>query len=421
MSLTPVQDNVLTLDSLLMRTGPLSGILKETKTWTGIASKLGEVFLPKAKKMTPEERSLYVVYLCTTYYAHGKKRFVYEYPMSSDAKTDQVTPAVDFLETFMTANGQWPYIKAQPWYTTGDYVIAIDVNYYPDRSGYKVSPGFHKDTGGNNIFVSLIFDNKKTIEATEWFADLAKPSAQRARWQEKLLPSEHLKELQSARDILLPKHKDKNVSGGVAVGENIYVSWVDDLVWHSTPSTARRMEVDVDIALGAYGDLDATADSGLYHLYDPQLKSYVIGMELLGSMAECTDTGVHKWLAQQGYGPQDITDMMAPVAWKALYHGPEGKTRFEKDVRLRATTPWRLTGAYTEANAKEPRLTDSEGINEPPVGLAGRRRANSVDQEELEKARLDNEGVPRSFIRTWVRVLPKNAQELTDYGVVFKS
>jgi hypothetical protein len=72
----------------------------------------------------------------------------------------------------MELNGQWPYLKRQNWYTSGKYVIAVDINFYPDRSGHKGTPVFHKDSGGNNIFVNLIFDNQDTIEATEWVVDL---------------------------------------------------------------------------------------------------------------------------------------------------------------------------------------------------------------------------------------------------------
>jgi hypothetical protein len=113
-----------------------------------------------------------VAHLCTVYYAHGKTRVVHKLEDAQWAP-NQIKPAVDFLEKFMGANRQWDYLEGQKWYIEADYVIAIDVNYYPDRSGFKAYPEFHKDTGGNNIFVNLIFDNKNDIEATEWFADLA--------------------------------------------------------------------------------------------------------------------------------------------------------------------------------------------------------------------------------------------------------
>lgn len=409
MSVTPSHENVLTLDSLLMRTDPLERLLPDTTAWTTIAGKLRSVFLTK-------ELAPYVIELCTAYYASGKKRFVHDRRFAG--QTDQVAASVDFLETFMAANGQWPCITRQPWYTSGDYVIAVDVNYYPDRSGAKASPVFHKDTGGNNIFVNLVFDNQQPIEATEWFADLAQPSAQRARWQEKLLPPEHLKELQAARDVLAPLHRDKDVSGGVAKGKNIFVSWVDDLVWHSTPTTSRRMEFTVDLAVEVYKQLNASVDKDFYYYHAPR-KTYISALEVLGSMAECPTTAVHRWLAERGYGPQDITDRTAPLAWTKLYRGTDGEATFRADATERARTRWRVTGAHTEATAKDTKLSGSETINETSIGLSGRARANSVDPDEVEQVRKANEGVPRSFLRSWVRILPRDSQELKDSKVVF--
>lgn len=409
MSVGSVEVNVSTLDSLLMRSGPLEKLIPDTTAWNTIATKLKKVFLT-------EDLAKYVIELCTVYYTHGKKRFVHDRRFA--ANTDQVTAATDFLETFMTANGQWSYLKRQPWFTSGDYVIAVDVNYYPDRSGFKASPVFHKDTGGNNIFVNLIFDNQQPIEATEWFADLAQPSAQRVRWQEKLLPPGHLKELEAARAVLAPLHEGANVSGGVAEGKNVYVSWVDDLVWHSTPTTARRMELSAALVVAAYEQLADSVGTGFYY-YDQQRKTYVSALEVLGSMAECPATAMHQWLAGRGYGPQDVTDRMAPLAWAALYNGTAGKNRFTSDAKERAKTPWRVTGTHTEASTKDTNLTGSETINETAVGLAARRRANSLESEAVEKARKANEGVPRSFIRSWVRILPKDSKELKDANAVF--
>jgi hypothetical protein len=44
-----------------------------------------------------------------------------------------------------------------------------------------------------------------------------------------------------------------------------------------------------------------------------------------------------------------------------------------------------------------------EVIEETPVGLSGRRRADSEAPEAVEEAGKLNENVPRTFIRTWVR------------------
>lgn len=120
---------------------------------------------------------------------------------------------------------------------------------------------------------------------------------------------------------------------------------------------------------------------------------------------------------------QDLDLAGAKVAWKELYSGVEGLERYKEDVRLRgASADWRLTGAYSIASAEDYHLADSKDITETPVSLSGRRRANSVDDEEklaeFEAVRQANLGVPRSFLRTWVRIVHKDAPELRKVGTV---
>jgi hypothetical protein len=416
MSQAPDQTAVLTLDSLLMHTDPLSRLLPDVTPWTTLAKNLDATY-PAVKDVDT------VIELCTAYYKHEKKRFVHT--KADGKRTDQIVPAIEFLEEFMARNGQWPYIKLQPWYTSGDYVIAVDINYYPDRSGYKAVPAFHKDTGGNNIFVNLIFANAAAIEATEWFADLTQPSTQRAEWQAKLLPARHLEELAAARRVLAPEHDGKDVAGGVTEGAYVYVSWVDDLVWHATPSVNRRLALDADLAIGMYAQLGERilrpakdAYDNDFQYYHNDLGTWISALSVLGSIAECPTTALHQWLAAKRQGPQDLTNRSGPVAWRELYAGD--KAAYERDARERARTDWRVTGTANEANAIDPSLPGSEAIKETPVGLSGRRRTNSRSPGEVERVSKLNENTPRTFIRTWVRILPSaNSQELTDNKVVF--
>ncbi|MFD1046748.1 histone-like nucleoid-structuring protein Lsr2 [Kibdelosporangium lantanae] len=68
----------------------------------------------------------------------------------------------------------------------------------------------------------------------------------------------------------------------------------------------------------------------------------------------------------------------------------------------------------SEANAEDPRLPDSVGMNETPVRLSTLRRENSDPdvRKQLEKTKTANTGKTRSFIRTWVRIIPANSTEL---------
>jgi hypothetical protein len=405
-----------TLDTLLMRTGPLSSIKADVDGWKAIAGKLREAY-PK------NEEEFFATALCTAYYKHGKDPVVVT--KAKGGGVDQVEPVRVFLERFMELNDQWPYIRRQPWYLSGEYVIAIDINYYPDRTPYKGIPAFHKDTGGTNLFVNLIFDNVRTIEATEWFADLADPSSRRAQWQEELLPPVLLKEMGEARKKLEPMHKNMDVSGGVAKGDYIFVSWVDDLVWHATPSVNRRLEMTEDLAGTVYPQLKAEMGKSAakhknefrFQVVDGGVTHWISALSVLGSIAECPTTKLYDWLAGQQLAPQDLTNLNVQDAWRALYGADRGK--YDEDVRERAKTPWRV-GTATESIAYDVTVPGSKAIKETPVGLSGRRRTNSTAPEEVAAAELDNRGVPRTFIRSWVRVLSTaKSKELTTNNVAF--
>jgi hypothetical protein len=412
-----------TLGSLLMQTGPLEGLVKkEDNTWPGIAKELKKVFLPYQKSLkSPQARASYVAELGTVYYGPGKVAMIKE-DLENSKWTNQMPEVVKFLEKFMDANGQWGYIEKQDWFKKGDYVIGIDVNYYPDRSGFNPdSPQFHKDTGGNNIFVNLVFDNEKDIEATEWFADPEQPSKKRAAWQEKLLPKSYLDELDRTRTTLREQHdKDSPVNGGVSRGKYTYVSWVDDLVWHSTPTDNPRLKYTADAAKLAYKNLDTALKKGQAGYYDEQQGRTILAVEILGTMAEAEGTELHKWLKVKGLRAQDINLELARQAWAQLYQNTAGQEQYFQDVAKRAETDWRITGKYSEATAEDSRLGGTSSMQETPISLSTRRRANSLPgtQKEIAKVRAANKDEARSFIRTWVRILPKDSAELREAGVI---
>jgi hypothetical protein len=302
----------------------------------------------------------------------------------------------------MEANGQWDYIREQDWFKKEGYVIGIEVNYYANRLGSGALPGFHKDTAGDNVFANLIFDNDDTIEGTEWFADVEEPSAAREKWQKKVLPKTYQTDLSQARKdlgtTLGEADKTSNVKGGT-VGKHAYVSWVDDLIWHATPTAATRIVVDVQAAKDAYKILNPLADK-------PDFKA---GIELIATMAESPGPHLKKWLTTNNLRPQDIDAAQAKKAWKDLYGGgasnPDAVRRYIADVQERLKSPWRLTGNPSEASAQDDSLLGSKSIKETPVGLSKRRRANSLPASvELAAARAKN--TPRNFLRTWVRLLP---------------
>jgi hypothetical protein len=414
----PSIGNSRSLAPLLMRSGSLNDLLTGQKnTWPALASTMKEIYLPIQKKSN--DPTQYYAELFNVYYAHGEKPKVIPGPEGGRLGSG-IGDTAEFLKNFMDANGQWSYIENQDWYKKGEFVIGIDVNYYPDRSGLKdVQPAFHKDTGGNNIFVNLIFDNKDPIESTEWFADTEQPSADRSEWQQRLLPAAYLDELDKTRKALKAQSDSTtSVQGGVSDGPNTYVSWVDDLVWHATPTVEKRTPFSVAAAQQEYAQLNSASTAQSF-AYQSDKNGTILGVEILGTIAEADGTALHKWLVTNELSAQDINDAVARKAWQDLYSKNKGGEKtFLADAKIRETANpvWLITGQYSEANAYDKRLKDSYSVQETPISLSTRRRANSLDTGEVQQARDANKGVARSFIRTWVRILPRDSAELKKIG-----
>jgi ribosomal protein S18 acetylase RimI-like enzyme len=163
------------------------------------------------------------------------------------------------LAPFMQANGQLPYILSQPWYLEGEAAIDIEINFYWKRGSGSVF-GFHKDTGGDNLFFNLIFNNKEDMLATEWTEDLStwetlskktkttkvsmiepqKHAVMKERMPKRLIRA--IKDLRQNRRARYTNPLTDPLIRGGTVGPLAYISAVDELGWHSTPSAWSREE-----------------------------------------------------------------------------------------------------------------------------------------------------------------------------------
>ncbi|ATE53518.1 hypothetical protein [Actinosynnema pretiosum] len=394
------------LARLVMKSGSLENLLPaRVADWDGLAGVLRDAF--------PPEPGVDHISLHTSYHAHG---MVGE-TISSGYDLSLNQPVSALLRDVMVANGQWDYLAAQPWYVDGTHVVAIDVNYYPHRQGQNARPSFHKDTAGSNAFVTLLFDNTRKIPATEWFVDVGKPGLQRRRAQQDLLPRAFLADLDRARAHLRATlDANEPVSGGLTEGTRSYVSWVDDLVWHATPSALRRHEITAEHARRIYGPLaDELREHGELPAYyeDSVLGEWISVVELLGSVAECGNTELRRFLGR-ALGPQDVDLVLARQAWDELYTGEQGGRRYQADVEERGKTPWRLTGRAAIAGAYDPNAPGSSTTTETPAGLSSRPRRNS-DTNTLLDVLLHQYGT-RSFLRSWVRVVPVHSDEVRALG-----
>ncbi|MFD1045987.1 hypothetical protein ACFQ1S_10645, partial [Kibdelosporangium lantanae] len=342
------------LADLLMDTGSVTKFV-DRQTWVTLADDLKRIFYRYATDTkNAEEIGKYSVHLCTVYHQNqpnnrkvrylaretgfaGAADKVADNYLTKDAEKVIADRAARFVEDFMAGNGQWDYIRQQEWYRNGDYVIAVDVNYYPDRGGvFKRFPQFHKDTGGNNIFVNLVFDNDSVIEATEWYTDLAVPSQKRVAWQQGLMPKDHMTALTEARAALASKVDPAEpgvVEGGVSDSVYTYVSWVDDLVWHATPIDYARLPLNLEMAQWLHGQLTPLVNANDFFLFAYNL--YVYGLEIIGTMSEVPGPHLRPWMGTNFTRIQDIDEPVARTIWRELYSGTDGARRFTEDAQAR--------------------------------------------------------------------------------------
>lgn len=147
------------------------------------------------------------------------------------------------LQELMSNNGQLKYIQQQEWFNGNDYEVVIDVNYYKDRP-IDSRLGFHKDTGGTNLFVNLVFDNSKEIAATEWTQDRLPPQGTKMDLLKQFTPAAMRQGILDAKATLgKVAAPGRNTIQGGKLPPYAYVSWVDELVWHSTPMLDHRERI----------------------------------------------------------------------------------------------------------------------------------------------------------------------------------
>ena len=432
-----------TLGALLMQTGSLKDLVdRDAGTeWERLA-----VELPKSFQGFP-------AVLATAYYSYDPDNGSHSAPRTELAdqgpkNAGLVDDVVAFLENFMEKNGQWPYIERQAWFTGVEgvdadeggeavdaagptHVIAIDINYYSDRSKDQTSLGFHKDTAGDNIFVNLIFDNQKQIAATEWFPDLEPQGEATRQHQEALQPEAYRQELESAREAGLYMYgADAEISGGLTKGALSYVSWVDDAVWHATPYPESRNTRSADEVIADYEEFETL--SAFDHVKTPgseELENeaalhaegsverdnveFWLGVwhrwvTVLGTLGRWMGSHLQQWLTRTNYSVRDV-ESWAALAWEKLYRGK--KADFEADVK-KADTSWRTSHGAAEAIAPDDKVGSKSMRQVPPS--AGRMRANSVNGDAVKAAIEESTlaGTPRRFIRTWVRMVRVDAPEI---------
>jgi hypothetical protein len=113
--------------------------------------------------------------------------------------------------------------------------VLIDVDWYRERTQSDV--GFHKDSRGTTLFVNLTYENQAEIQAAE-----TQPDLEGQIELEKKLPDEVKKDLAARRQAEELTHNPDEPIPAERLGPSARLSFSDPSVWHSTPRLGHRIK-----------------------------------------------------------------------------------------------------------------------------------------------------------------------------------
>jgi hypothetical protein len=320
----------------------------------------------------------------------------------------------DLLAPFMRRNGQLDYIYGQKWFTDGDMVVDISVNFYNNRSAEDTTLGFHKDTSGDNLFVNLIFNNKQPILATEWVVDKQEMKEAKKRQMKLYMASDQVSNAieETRASIVKKEYRPKGTStieGGLQTGNAGFVSWVDELIWHSSPYAQSR---ETHKSTLTQSNLDVLQDPKKYrYVLHRNDHDYYMIRKALRTLRHIPGTSINNSFVKPSVKPADwwlnfddyINTIVDPrgnpisPAWES-HLGDIAKNK------LAIISP-RMSRGEEQAPDKSNNNTRIERY----MGLAPLRRRNSIiaEADGADATSLNNAAKtvePRSFVRTWVQI-----------------
>lgn len=141
-----------------------------------------------------------------------------------------------FVFDVLSQSGQMAYLhKNWARLQKSGNAIVVSVDYYYDRPKNRV--GLHKDSVGRTMFVNLNFNNKQEMAGPEYILNPEKVDAHQKHVEDKL-PAEFQNDVNDAR-TQLPNAEDTGIQNSI-LEPNGMISFVDELVHHSTPVMAKR-------------------------------------------------------------------------------------------------------------------------------------------------------------------------------------
>ncbi|MEL6450757.1 MAG: hypothetical protein AAFQ19_05815 [Pseudomonadota bacterium] len=305
-----------------------------------------------------------------------------------------------FVLNFMRRNGQLAFIAQQPWFLDGSYDIVVDCNFYGDRAMETGNAlGFHKDTAGQNLFVNLVFDNTTQTPATEWFPDGDAFPPARAAVLRTLMPDALVDQLLDAKARIAAQPPGGAQIRGGLFDPLAFLSWVDELVWHSSPSSEHRPAATPQ----AFAD---AVNAGNYT--DPWV--YTVSAYLVAS----STSDFYPYFAG-GTPTNAFSATTWPGFWAYVQSGGAAMEAAWKQVLIAEANAmtndeWSAIARQVSGQSGEildnPTSLQSE-IHATQIGTRPRRNSDASALAAIRAAAPP--GTKRSFIRTWVTVVKRGS------------
>jgi len=306
------------------------------------------------------------------------------------------------LSTFMNKNGQTPYIYAQEWYKKRKAVVDISVNFYNNRSAQDRTFEFHKDTAGDNLFVNLIFNNRRPILATEWTVDTRRMKQKKKDRMNTYTGDDSVATaIEGDRERIRqgtysPKGVDR-IEGGVAKGEAAFVSWVDELVWHSSPfggsrAGSPRMSIyrKPEKYYYSYGEAGGQDAADL-----------LLIVKALRSLRSIEGTSISNFSKLHG-GKQKGDDQIFDYIKTIVDETGQPEQEWAQHVGDIDRYLGQISLDYGEEQARDSSNDDEQITRRMQIAARPRRNSDASKFESLDAASATTE--KRSFIRTWVQI-----------------
>lgn len=309
------------------------------------------------------------------------------------------------LLRFLDHNGQLGYIQAQDWFKSKQFRVLVEMNYYYNREAGDVPLRIHKDTGGANLFLNLMFDNQQPIPATELFTDLGDASEARKALRDRALPGGFIGDIDKLNQEGILTNKGR-FPGGV-LPQHGFVSSVDEAFYHSSYFKGRRPKYDQDKVESfmlqvkrdnRFPDAEA-GKSGQDFDADPSTN----WMDMMMVMAKTSGTELNRVLLDKKLSLRKLSFEDMTNVWGEVYGGKTDEEILKKDIAAVSWNKKPKNAEFVWANTSdaEPDVVGSQ-VSFQMIKLGGRRRANSFSDDSMKQAKQNK--APRNFIRTWVKV-----------------